>query len=193
MIGVEVACRADEGQAEAYSRRSASEIRVEGRGYPERTHGRGYGRRRIRAFERPCKETPSGRSRPEEVTRFVTLRDTRDATRETRAPLRAGIRCTDSCSSFPPNPSPDRQSRIPLSPPERSPPRTDGIRERGVGSQNGSGMQRPAAHTRGAQQSASPRQRPHAPSTQAWLPQSRQVSQPSGVGHSPPTSRIASS
>jgi hypothetical protein len=42
MIGVEVVCRADEGQAEAYSRRSASEIRVEGRGYPERTCGRVY-------------------------------------------------------------------------------------------------------------------------------------------------------
>jgi hypothetical protein len=31
MIGVEVVCRADDGQAEAHSRRSASEIRVEGR------------------------------------------------------------------------------------------------------------------------------------------------------------------
>jgi hypothetical protein len=42
MIGVEVVRRADEGQAEAYSRRPASEIRVEGRGYPERTCGRVY-------------------------------------------------------------------------------------------------------------------------------------------------------
>jgi hypothetical protein len=31
MIGAQVVCRADDGQAKAYSRRSASEILVEGR------------------------------------------------------------------------------------------------------------------------------------------------------------------
>jgi hypothetical protein len=35
MIGAEVVCRADDGQAKAYSRRSASEIHVEGRGKPD--------------------------------------------------------------------------------------------------------------------------------------------------------------